>query len=110
MSKTVTINVKELIGQLKPGDYIDAFGDGDFLGIGRIIDIYYSEYSQRGIVIILFFRNAMRKGRLGGDVIQVAPDNTAGVENWKVIKKDEAMRHKETFLENARQEAELLAA
>ena len=52
MSKTVTINVKELMGQLKPGDYIDAFGDADFLGIGRIIDIYYSEYTQSGIVII----------------------------------------------------------
>lgn len=110
MNTTPTIKVKDWVNKFKPGDYIDAFGDGDFLGIGRIIDIYYSEYTLSAIIIILFFRNAMRKSRLGGDVIKVAPDNTAGVENWKVITKDEAMRHKETFLENARKEAESLAA
>jgi len=52
----------------------------------------------------------MRKGRLGGDVLRIEPDKTEGIENWKIISRDEAVKHKETFLETARIEAESLAA
>jgi len=102
------MDIKSIIEKFKPNDLIDTYGDNDFMGIGKIIDVFKSEYSDNYIILILFMRNVLRQGNSGGDMLVVSEKRTMGIEKWKKITRQAYNQHVINFSNHINQEIQKL--